>query len=44
MNENRTREIVDNPPPEWGLMMFWEDLTAILQKLAEVIASLFRAL
>ena len=44
MNENRTREIVDNPPPEWGLMMFWADITAILQKLFEVIASLFRAL
>lgn len=44
MNENATREIVDNPEPDWGLMMFWEDITALIQKLAELIASLFKSL
>ena len=44
MNENTTREIVENPEPDWGLMMFWEDITAILQKIFEVFASLFRSL
>lgn len=44
MNENTTREIVENPEPDWSLMMFWEDITAVIQKLAELIASFFRSL
>ena len=43
MNENK-REIVENPEPEWGLMMFWEDITALIQKIVELFASLFKSL
>ena len=44
MNENAAPKLVDNPEPDWGLMMFWEDITAIFQKIAELFASLFRSL
>ena len=27
--------------PEWGVLMFWEDITDILQKLWTLIKSLF---
>ena len=27
--------------PEWGVLMFWEDITDILQKLWSLIKSLF---
>ena len=43
MNENTTREIVENPEPDWGLMMFWEDITAIFQKIFVFIVSIFKA-
>ena len=33
--------IVDNPMPEWSLLMFWEDITAIVAKIVELITSMF---
>lgn len=33
--------VVDVKEPEWGLLMFWEDLTALLQFIANLIKSLF---
>ncbi len=39
MNENEN-EVVKVEEPDWGLLMFWEDLTALFQ----FIASLFKAL
>lgn len=33
--------IVDVKEPEWGLLMFWEDLTALLQFLWGLIKGLF---
>ena len=27
--------------PEWGVLMFWEDLTALFQKLWDLIKGLF---
>ena len=44
MNDNTNNNIVENPEPDWSLMMFWEDITAIIQKIAELIASLFGSL
>lgn len=43
MNENK-KEIVENPEPDWSLMMFWEDITAIFQKLGEIIESIIKAI
>ncbi len=43
MNEN-TREIVENPEPDWSVMMFWEDFTAIFQKIGELIESIIKAI
>ncbi len=43
MNENK-REIVDNPEPDWSLGMFWEDLTAIMIKIGEIIEELIKAI
>ncbi len=43
MNENK-KEIVENPEPDWGLMMFWEDITAFFQKLGEIIESIIKAI
>lgn len=40
-NEIMTAEIVENPEPDWSLLMFWEDITALIQKLFELIKSLF---
>ena len=40
-NTKATREIVDNPEPDWSIAMFWEDITAILLKLVELIKSFF---
>ena len=31
----------ENPMPEWSLMMFWEDITAIVQSILEFIRDLF---
>ena len=33
--------IVENPEPDWSLMMFWEDITALIAKLFELIKGLF---
>ncbi len=44
MNKDPNANIVENPEPDWGLMMFWEDITALIQKIAELIASFFKAL
>jgi hypothetical protein len=35
------KEVIDNPMPDWSLMMFWEDITAIVQKIFELIKELF---
>ena len=34
-------EVNNNPMPEWSLMMFWEDITAIVAKLIDLIKGLF---
>lgn len=43
MNENTNGQL-PNPEPDWGLMMFWEDITAIFQKIGELIESLIKAI
>ena len=40
-DEIMTAEVVDNPQPDWSLLMFWEDITAIFQKIFEFLKSLF---
>ena len=35
------KNIVENPEPDWSLMMFWEDITYLLKKIAELFKSLF---
>lgn len=30
-----------NPEPDWSLLMFWEDITAILVRIFEFIKSVF---
>ena len=40
MNENKD-DIYVVPEPEWSIPMFWEDLTAIIAKLIDLIRSLF---
>lgn len=35
---NETEEIKE---PDWSLMMFWEDITDLIQKLFTLIKSLF---
>ena len=42
MNENK-REIVENPEPDWSLGMFWEDITAIMKKIGEIIEAIISA-
>lgn len=44
MNNENKREILPNPEPEWSLLMFWEDITALVQKLGEFIKSFFNAI
>lgn len=34
-------KIIDVEEPDWGILMFWEDITDILQKLWSLIKSLF---
>ena len=42
MNEEiMTAEVIDNPEPDWSLLMFWEDITDLIQKFFEFIKSLF---
>lgn len=33
--------VIVNPEPEWSLLMFWEDITSIIQKIVIFIKSLF---
>ena len=33
--------VIDVQEPEWGVLMFWEDITDLLQKLWSLIKSLF---
>ena len=40
-DELMTAEIIENPEPEWSLLMFWEDITDLIQKLFSFIKSLF---
>ena len=40
MDANK-REVVDNPMHDWSLMMFWEDITAIIAKIIDLIKGLF---
>jgi hypothetical protein len=35
------KNIVENPEPDWSLMMFWEDITALIAKIFEFIKGLF---
>ena len=35
------KEVIDNPMPDWSLMMFWEDITALIAKIFEFIKGLF---
>lgn len=44
MNENTNKNVVENPEPDWGLGMFWEDLTYILKKIGELIEEFIKAL
>ncbi len=41
MNENAKKEIVENPEPDWSFPMFWEDITAIIKRIFELIKSFF---
>ncbi len=40
-NEVSTVEVTENPQPDWSLLMFWEDITALVQKLFEFLKSIF---
>lgn len=42
MNENK-REIVENPEPDWSLGMFWEDITAIMKRIGEIIEAIIKS-
>ncbi len=40
-DEIMTLEVVENPEPDWSLLMFWEDITFIIQRIFDFIKSLF---
>lgn len=40
MNEN-TKSKIEVEEPDWSIAMFWEDITAIVAKLIDLIRSLF---
>lgn len=42
MNENQDK--INNPEPDWSLLMFWEDITAVVQKIGELFKSLIDAI
>jgi len=44
MNENINKGIVENPEPDWSLEMFAEDILDLINKLFEMLQSLFNAL
>lgn len=33
--------VVDVQEPDWGVLMFWEDITDLIQKLWSLIKSIF---
>ena len=33
--------VIDVQEPDWGVLMFWEDLTALFQKLWDLLKGLF---
>lgn len=41
MNNEVNNNVNENPMPEWSLMMFWEDITAIIAKIIDIIKGLF---
>ncbi len=41
MNNEVNNNVNENPMPEWSLMMFWEDITAIIAKIIDLIKGLF---
>ena len=41
MNTEVNNNVNENPMPEWSLMMFWEDITAIIAKIIDLIKGLF---
>ncbi len=43
MNENTNNNIIENPEPDWSLEMFSEDILDLINKLFEMLKSLFNA-
>ena len=41
MNNEVNNNVNENPMPEWSLMMFWEDITALIAKIIDLIKGLF---
>jgi hypothetical protein len=41
MNNEVNNTVNENPMPEWSLMMFWEDITALIAKIIDIIKGLF---
>lgn len=41
-NEEKVTPSVEEP--EWGVLMFWEDITALLKKIGEIIESIINAI
>jgi hypothetical protein len=41
MNNEVNNNVNENPMPEWSLMMFWEDITALIAKIIDIIKGLF---
>lgn len=41
MNTEVNNNVNENPMPEWSLMMFWEDITALIAKIIDIIKGLF---
>lgn len=40
-NTNANNGIYEVPEPDWGVLMFWEDLTYILTLIADFFKGLF---
>ena len=43
MNNEVNNNVNDNPMPDWSLLMFWEDITYLVQKILDFIKDLFGA-
>ena len=41
MNEENNKEIYEVPEPDWGILMFWEDLTYFFTLVADFFKKLF---